>query len=269
VFDHPSSHFICQSLLEQNRLFSISSTRVDTLNRDIVSALHAGGQETLTLAPEAGSERLRLVINKPISDEAILNAAVIAWDGGFRNLKLYFMVGLPSEKLEDVQSIANLVTRIGKMFKWRRLGVSISCFVPKAWTPFQWCPMEHEKQLSAKLKIIRQSLRDVKNINLTCESPKEAVLQGILARGDRRLKEVLLSMHRSGFTFRKAFENAPVSAEFYVYRQRHKDEVFPWDHLDIGIAKSYLWAEYERAMMTVPTTQCMVGICRRCGVCHI
>ncbi|MCL6519246.1 MAG: TIGR03960 family B12-binding radical SAM protein [Armatimonadetes bacterium] len=268
VFDHPSSLLICQSLIEQNRLFSISSTRLDTLNRDIVGALHAGGHETLTLAPEAGSERLRLVINKPISDEAILNAAAIAWDGGFRSLKLYFMVGLPTEETKDVHAIIHLVTKIAEAFKWRRLIVSASCFVPKPWTPFQWCSMEHEKELSEKLTTIRRALRTVKHVNVSCESAREAVLQGIFARGDRRLKEILLLMHREGLSWRKAFENAQISPEFYAHRQRHKDEIFPWDHIHIGVAKAYLWAEYERAMIAAPTEECLVGICRRCGVCH-
>ena len=268
VFDHPSSLLICQALAERNRLFSISSTRADTLNRDIAQVLHRGGHETLTVAPEAGSDRLRLVINKAMTDEDILAAASTAWDGGFRRLKLYFMVGLPSETAEDIAAIPALVSHIAEMFEWERLTVSLSCFVPKPWTPFQWAPMEEEKQLADKVAIVRRALRSVRRVEIAGESAREAVVQGVLARGDRRLRDALLVLNAENVSWRAAFRRGGVDPFFYAQRPRHRNEVFPWDHLDLGVRKQYLWREYERAMKAAPTPACIVGACKRCGVCH-
>ena len=268
IFDHPSSLLICRSLIERSRLFSISSTRADTLNRDIVGALHKGGHETLTIAPEAGTDRLRLTINKAMADEEIFRAAATAWDGGFRRLKLYFMVGLPTETAEDLAGIPYLISHIARMFAWEKLVVSVSCFVPKPWTPFQWAAMESEKQLADKISGIRRVLGPIRAVEVTGESAREAVAQGVLARGDRRLQDALLILNRENVSWRAAFRRSGVSPAFYVERPRHKDEVFPWDHIDLGIRKRYLWREYERAMNAVPTPACVVGKCRRCGVCH-
>lgn len=275
VFDHPSSLLVCQALVDRDRLFSISSTRPDTLDRDIAGILHRGGHETLTIAPEAGSDRLRLVINKAISHDDILAAAVTAWDGGFRRLKLYFMVGLPTETVEDVAGISALVRQIADMFKWERLTVSVSCFVPKPWTPFQWAPMEGEKQLAEKIATVRRALRSVRRVETTGESAREAVAQGVLARGNRKLRDALLISTTENVSWRVAFRRAGVDPFFYAQRPRHRDETFPWDHVDLGIRKQYLWREYERAMMAAPTPACpeifgacVLGTCRRCGVCH-
>ena len=268
VFDHPSSALICRELVERDRLFSISSTRADTLTADIAQLLHRGGHETLTIAPEAGTERLRMAINKTMTDDDIMNAAAIAWDGGFRRLKLYFLVGLPTETPEDVAAIPTIVSEIAGRFNWERLTISLGCFVPKPWTPFQWAPMEREKELADKLKGIRQALRPLRKVEVAGESAREAVVQGVLARGDRRLRDALIA-HSSGNTsWRGAFRQAGVLPEFYAQRTRHKDEIFPWDHLDLGVRKAYLWEEYGRAMNAASTPACIVGKCRRCGVCH-
>ena len=268
VFDHPSSLLVCRSLVERGRLFSISSTRPDTLDKDIVQALHRGGHETLTIAPEAGSDRLRLVINKAMTDEEILGAAATAWEGGFRRLKLYFMVGLPTETPEDVAGIPALASRIAAVSKWERLTVSVSCFVPKPWTPFQWAPMERQKELADKLAGIRRTLQSLKRVETAGESAREAVVQGVLARGDRRLRDALLLVSRGDTSWRAAFRKGGADPSFYAHRPRHFDEIFPWDHLDLGVRKQYLRLEYERAMRAAPTPACVVGTCRRCGVCH-
>ena len=268
IFDHPSSLSICRSLVERGRLFSISSTRADTLNRDIAETLHKGGHETLTIAPEAGTARLRLAVNKAMADEEIFGAAATAWDGGFRRLKLYFMVGLPTESVEDLAGIPYVMSHIAGMFPWEKLIVSISCFVPKPWTPFQWASMDSEKQLREKMSSLRRSLSSIRAVEVAGESAREAVVQGVLARGDRRLQDALLILNREDVSWRAAFRKAGVSSVFYAQRARHKDEVFPWDHLDLGVRKQYLWREYERAMNAAPTPACIVGKCRRCGVCH-
>lgn len=268
VFDHPGSLLICESLVEQNRLFSISSTRADTLNQDVAQALHRGGHETLTIAPEAGTDRLRRVINKAFTDREVLNAAAVARDAGFRRLKLYFMVGLPTETEEDIEGIHTLTSRIAGMFAWEKIIVSVSCFVPKPWTPFQWAPMEEESSLAAKLMSIKNSLRPVKRVEVMGESAREAVVQGVLARGDRRLRDALIAQHEENVSWRAAFRQGSVDPRFYAQRARGKEEIFPWDHLDLGVKKEYLWREYENSMKEQSTTACLVGRCRRCGVCY-
>lgn len=268
VFDHPSSMLICESLVERERMFSISSMRADTLNKDVAETLHQGGHETLTIAPEAGTERLRLVLNKVMPDEEVFRAASTAWNAGFRRLKLYFMVGLPTETAEDVEGIADLTVRVAGMHRWERVTASVSCFVPKPWTPFQWAPMDEEKSLSEKLAVVKRALGPVRSVEMVGESARESVVQGVLSKGDRRLKDALLLVSREDLNWRAAFRRGGVDPHFYAQRPRHRDEVLPWDHLDLGVRKDYLWSEYERAMKTVATPACRVGVCRRCGVCH-
>ena len=245
VFDRRSSLLICEELAERDRLFSISSTRVDTLNADIVRALRRGGQETLTIAPEAGTERLRRAINKAMTDEDVLSAAEIAWNGGFRRLKLYFMVGLPTETDEDVSAICDLMRRIADAHAWVRLTVSIGCFVPKPWTPFQWAAMDDERALSAKLASLRGALRRVGSVAVVGESAREAVVQGVLARGDRRLESALLAVSRGNASWKSAFRQACVNPVFYAGRAREEGELFAWDHVGMGIAKDALCREYK------------------------
>jgi radical SAM family uncharacterized protein len=269
VFDHPSSLLICQSLLERDRLFSISSTRADTLDKDIVQALHQGGQETLTIAPEAGTDRLRSVINKGLTDEDIFRAASVAWDGGFRRLKLYFMVGLPTETDEDLEGIYSLLAKLVNSFPWERLTVSLSCFVPKPWTPFQWVAMDERRVLAEKLARVSTLLKKLPKVEVKTESAREAVMQAVLARGDRRIWHAVFDYSIGKVSWKAAFKKIGIDPAFYAHRSRHKDEVFPWDHIDIGIDKSYLWQEFVRSMSGIPTSQCKVGICEQCGICHV
>lgn len=267
VFDHPSSLLICEALAEQERLFSISSTRADTLSKDIVQALHRGGHETLTIAPEAGTDRLRCVINKNISHDELIAAAHTAWDGGFRRLKLYFMLGLPTETDEDVEGIRLLTLEIAGLHDWDRITASVGCFVPKPWTPFQWAGMGDEKSLAAKVARIRDELRGTRRVEIVGESPREAVAQGVLARGDRRLRDALIILSTENASWKMAFKRGGVDPSFYAQRPRSWDEVFPWDHLDLGVRKEFLWREFERATTAAATQACVVGTCRLCGVC--
>ena len=268
LFDHASSLSVCRALLEDNRQFSISSTRADTLDRDLAEILQRAGHETLTMAPEAGTDRLRQTINKAMTEEEILRAAASAWDAGFRRLKLYFMVGLPTETSDDVAGIPALVSEIAGMYRWRRVLASVSCFVPKPWTPFQWMPMEDEKRLAAKIAGIRQALRSVRRAEVGVESAREAVAQGVLARGDRRLRTALLTLGREKISWGAAFRKSGVDPSFYAQRDRRREEMLPWDHVDIGVRKGYLWRESERALKASPAPACVVGSCRRCGVCQ-
>ncbi|MHB0913083.1 MAG: radical SAM protein [Armatimonadota bacterium] len=253
VFDHPSSVLICDALVERGRLFSISSTRADTLNADIAQTLHRGGHETLTIAPEAGTERLRMAIGKRLTDEAVLRSAAVAWDGGFRRLKLYFMVGLPTETDEDISAIPGLVEAIAGKFLWQKISVSVSCFVPKPWTPFQWAGMDAEKVLAAKLDKVKRAVRGIRRTEVSAESAREAVVQGVLARGDRTLRDAILAASGAAPNWRAAFRETGVDPSFYAQRERGEDEVFPWDVIDMGVSKEHLRREYERALARAST----------------
>ncbi len=267
VFDHPSSTLVCQSLAERDRLFSISSTRADTLNKDIAEVLRKGGHETITIAPEAGTYRLRRAINKVMPDETVINAANSAWEAGFRKLKLYFMIGLPTETETDLVSIPTLVRQISELAPWEKVTVSVSCFVPKPWTPFQWAPMDSEKELGHKLDQLQRALRPIKRVSILGESPREAVVQGVFARGDRRLKDALLLMSRENISWRAAFREGGIDPSAYAQRQRIREEVMPWDHVDLGVSKEYLWSEYMHAMNSIATRACPLSGCNQCGVC--
>ncbi len=266
VFDHESSLAVSQALADQGCKFSISSTRADTLTPDIVDALRRGRHSSLTIAPEAGSDRLRTVIGKDISDDSIMEAAEIAWSGGFKRLKLYFMVGLPTETDEDIDGIGGLVKRIVELHDWHMVGVSVSCFVPKPWTPFQWAGMGSEVSLAAKIAKVKSACKGMKRVDVKGESAREAVVQGVLARGDRRVADALIA-YVEGVSWKAAFRQAGVDLRSYAHRERPADEVFPWDRLDLGISKQYLRREYENALSGLAVPQCAVGACEICGVC--
>lgn len=254
LFDHPGSLEICGGLLKEDICFSISSTRADKLDTTILETLRSGGHETLTIAPEAGTERLRRALNKPMTDEALLRSIENAWDCGFRRLKLYFMVGLPTEVEADADAIGGLVSEIASRFKWGKLTVSLACFVPKPWTPFQWTAMLAQKELACRIASVRGSLRGVRSVSVTAESPREAIVQGVLARGDRRLEAALLAAARGTTGWRTAFSAGGVSPAFYAHRVREREEVFPWDHLDLGITRSVLWRGYEACCVPSDST---------------
>jgi radical SAM superfamily enzyme YgiQ (UPF0313 family) len=252
VFDHPAALLISQSLAEKGRAFSISSTRADTLDEHVVEALRKGGHGTLTIAPEAGTDRLRRVINKRITDRDVFRAAEVAWSGGFRRLRLYFMVGLPTETDDDIAGIGDLAGAIASLHLWEKINVSLSCFVPKPWTPFQWYAMDTEKELEQKLTQIRSTLRAISRVEAGGESAREAVVQGVLARGDRRVGAAILARSRGNTNWRAAFRETGIDPAFYAQRERSPDEVFPWDHLDLGTPKKTLLREYRRALSTEP-----------------
>ncbi|MEN6371745.1 MAG: TIGR03960 family B12-binding radical SAM protein [Armatimonadota bacterium] len=266
VFDHPEAHAICESLTSEGQEFSISSTRIESLSDDLARMMYEGGQRTLTIAPEAGTERLRWIINKPITDDEIMDAARMASEAGFPRLKLYFMVGLPGETPEDVDAIPELAKRIAESYPSFRLQISASCYVPKPWTPFQWCGMAPEKELSSSLKRIKNALKSEKRIELSSESPRSAYVQAWLARGDRRLGKIIAAA-AAGSNYAKAASEAGIDTDFYASRPRGEDEIFPWDHIDLLIKKDYLRKEFTRALEGQITTCCNVGACTRCGVC--
>jgi radical SAM superfamily enzyme YgiQ (UPF0313 family) len=243
-------------IVEANGMeLSISSLRADSLTEDLASALARGGHRTLTIAPEAGTERLRRVIRKAISDEQILEACRLVRAQGIPNLKTYFMIGQPTETAEDVEAIVDLARRMlerlrvldAKGHPFGRLTLSISSFVPKPWTPFQWAPFDGAESLGRKLEIIKKGVRALSNVRVLHENPREAALQALLARGDRRVADFVEHAARLDGDWRRALREWDGDPEFYTTRLRPTDERMPWDHFEVGVKKAGLLREWERA----------------------
>src|SRR5213594_498959 len=247
-------------IVEDNGLeLSISSIRADSLTDGLVAALARGGHRTLTIAPEAGTERLRRAIRKAITDEQILTACDLVRAHGIPNLKTYFMIGQPTETLADVEAIPLLAERMlerlrvldpsGKPFG--RLTLSVSSFVPKPWTPFQWAPFDGAESLQAKLEIVKRGARRFSNVRVLHENPREAALQALLARGDRRVAGFLELAAAFDGDWRRALREWDGDPDFCTTRVRSTDERLPWDHFDVGVKKAGLIREWERARAEV------------------
>jgi len=255
VSDYPWIGELMKILEEHGLEISISSLRADSLTEDLVAAIQRGGHRTLTIAPEAGTERLRGVIRKAISDEQLYAACDLVRAYGIPNLKCYFMIGLPGETHEDVEAIPDLAIRLlgrlsvpsrdGRPFG--RLTLSISSFVPKPWTPFQWASFEDLRSLEAKLAVIKDGARRLPNVRVLHENPREASLQALLARGDRRVADFLELAARLDGNWRRALNEWDGDPDFYTTRPRPLDETFPWDHFDVGVKKAGLVREFQKA----------------------
>jgi len=260
VSDLPWIRQLCTTYAGQSRI-SFSSLRADAMAPELVATLRQSGVKTATIAPEAGSERMRRVINKGITEDDILNAVEVLVAGGIPNIKLYFMIGLPTETMEDVQAIVTLCKQIKGRFlqssRIRRhigeLTLSLNCFVPKAVTPFQWAPMDDIGALNKKIKLIKNGLRRVANVRINTDVPRRAYVQALLSRGDRKVAKILLAAHGYHGNWPQTFKASSLDADFYVRRQRAADEVFPWDFINCGIKKSFLKKEYMRALQERPS----------------
>ena len=263
ISDYPQIDELCNFILGEGLKMSVASFRADSVTENLVNALVASGLKTLTIAPEVGSEKMRAVVNKGITEENVFNAVELGLRAGIKNFRLYFMIGLPFEELADVEEIVRLTERL-KTFAGGRLTLSVNPFVPKPFTPFQWSPFAEKKYLDAALKILRKNLRGVEMIS---ESVRSATVQAILSRGDEKISDVLLNS-QSENDFRKNFRDAGLDEEFYLRREISFDEPLPWDMLDQGFTKNYLRDEFKRAESLKLTTRCFDG-CKRCGVCKI
>ncbi len=256
VCDYPFLGELCQFILRESGLVSLASLRIDALTDEVLSCLAASSHKTLSLAPETGSVRLRRLIRKDFSEDQIEKAVGDLVGHGIPNLRLYFMIGLPTETLADVKEIVSLTRRIKHHFlkasrsKGRigRVTLSISPFVPKPATPFQWVSFEEVKSLKEKIKLLRSSLKGEGNVRVVSDLPKWSYIQALLSRGDRRVGRMLLMAHQLGGNWIKAFKEIPINPDFYVYRERSIDEIFPWDFIDQGFSKDLLVREYQRAM---------------------
>ncbi len=267
--------------LEPRRIaVSFPSMRVGTLTPALMDHVRKVRKTGFTLAPEAGSERLRRIINKGISDSDLLDAAQAAFDMGWRLIKLYFMMGLPGETEADRDAIVDLCMRVREKGKKTRssVNVAISTFVPKPLTPFQWSAQMSADRIEQCHRMFKEQLRKP-GLRFKWNMAGASILEAVFARGDRRLGAALKRAWELGARFdgwsdhfreavwHQALEETGLSARFYAERERDRDEILPWDHLSAGVERSYLWSEYEKAMGEQFTPDCRQGRCSLCGVC--
>ena len=283
-------NFLIDEFRDEAVNISLPSLRIDAFALDVMSKVQDVKKSSLTFAPEAGSQRLRNVINKGLTEEDILHGAGEAFKGGWNQVKLYFMLGLPTETEDDMKGIAHLAQKIAETYyetvpKEQRKGkvqinVSTSFFIPKPFTPFQWAPMFREEDFIEKAKIVKNEIRSQLNqrsIRYNWHEPDVTVLEGFLARGDRRCSKVILKAYEKGALYdawsesfhydiwKEAFKETGVDIEFYTLRERSTDEILPWDFIDAGVTKKFLIREWEQAKAETVTPNCRQK-CAGCGV---
>jgi len=266
---------IADYLADKSCSLSFSSLRADIISSSLTELLGRSNLKSAAIAPDGGSERLRQVINKGITENDVLTAVEIFAKKGIRNLKLYFMIGLPTETQVDLDEMVNLIMKAKEKIlgigrgkgRISLLTLSINCFIPKPWTPFQFHPMEKVANLKQKLKFLRKMLGSEPNIRIKAENPEKAFFQAILSRGDRRVGLALLQMVLHNYTWRQAFKKEGLSPDNYTMRQINPDELFPWEIIEHGINRKYLWSEYQKALQAKTTIPCDTSQCKRCGVC--
>lgn len=270
----PGVAALCEEVARAGGRVSPSSLKADVVGPRLAAALGAAGNRSVSVAPEAGSERLRRVINKNLSEDQILRAVKWLVGGGVETLKLYFMVGLPTETEADIEAIVELVRAIraramgaGRSGGRARIAVSINPFVPKPWTPFQWEPMAPVEDLRRKLAALRSALNRLGAVEVECESARAAYFQALLSRGDRRVGRVLEAIHAAGGRWWPVPAPPGVDPDALVHRAYAPGECLPWDFIDHGVEKRYLLAEWRKARAAIETPPCDVSTCRTCGAC--
>lgn len=276
VSDLPDLPGLCAIPEASQVRLSFSSLRADALTPALIDTLSKRRVKTATIAPDAGSERMRRVINKGVNETQILQATEALVNSGIPNLKLYFMVGLPTETDADVDAIGDLCKKVKDRFlaASRPMGhigtitVSINPFVPKPVTPFQWAAMFAPAVLRNKVRTIRSALNQVANLRIQAENPKGAYLQALLSRGDRRVAPLLHRAHNLGGNWASAFKSAVPPADFFATRPRALDERLPWGFIDHGIDPVFLAEEYRRALAERPSPPCPAGGCDVCQRCR-
>ncbi|HMA59840.1 MAG TPA: TIGR03960 family B12-binding radical SAM protein [Halanaerobiales bacterium] len=273
---------------ERKISISLSSLRVDKFSVQLANEVQKVRKTGLTFAPEAGTKRLRDVINKGVSESNLYEAVEAAFKEGWSTVKLYFMIGLPTERKEDLEGIVKMVKNVlkkgkkirrdnKKRMKPIRINVSVSTFIPKASTPFQWEPMVDKEELKDKINFLRSKL-NTKGINFSWNEEDLSLLESIFSRGDRRLSEVLISAYQKGARFDgwgdffdfdiwlEAFKENNLDPDFYL-RRRNKDEILPWSHIDMGLAPKFLKREHKKALKNETTSDCRFANCKGCNIC--
>jgi radical SAM superfamily enzyme YgiQ (UPF0313 family) len=256
VSDHPDLIHICEYIIARKAQAGIGSLRIDRINEQIADIIKANGIETVALAPEAGSQRMRDLLRKDITEADIIRAAEILVEKEIPNLRLYFMVGLPKEEEQDIDAIIELTRKIqhhalhyseGKK-KFRRITLSINQFIPKPATPFQWCALADVNAVGKKIKKIENAFRRETSIKVIHDVPKWNYIQALLSLGDRRVGEILLSVNRLDGNWAQALKEVNINPDFYVYRHKQFDEILPWDIIDLGVSKKALINEYRKTL---------------------
>ena len=267
---------------KDNLKISLPSLRLDSFSVALMDAIAAGKKTSLTFAPEAGSERLRRVINKSLTDDVIIKTLTTACEHGWSSVKLYFMLGLPTETNDDIESIIRLMQQakasISKTCgRGLNIKISASAFVPKPHTPFQWIGQISREEINDRVDILRHGLKK-SGMRLTWQDPRVSHLEAVLARGDRRLSQAIYRAWKLGAVFdawseqfrhdiwMQAFEDCSIDPSFYANRKRNLDEFFPWDHIDTGVSAEYLKQEYINSTKETATEDCRFGRCNSCGL---
>lgn len=275
ISDHPEIGKICTGFDNEDVRFSFSSLRADALSEEHISVLKKSHVKTATIAPDAGSERMRAVINKGITKEHVLNATQRLVKADIPNLKIYLMVGLPSETNDDIDETIEFCKEIKEVFleasrEKGRIGhitISVNPFVPKPFTPFQWAPMEKVSILKKKINKIKNGLRRVPNMTVNADSPREAYIQALFSKGDRRVSELLTEAVQNNWNWKDIYKKSTLNTDFYVHKDRPFSELFPWDFIEHGVNKAFLENEYKRSLKNKTSPPCPITNCSLCGVC--
>ena len=275
VTDYSRMKELRQILKKYGVKASFSSLKVSSPSPEIFEIVKESGQKTVTIAPEAGREELRFAINKKVADEEFFLFAERAFESGADNLKLYFLVGLPGETEQDIRAIVEMAKKfmdIGRKY-WKKRGVkgeihlSVNPVVAKPFTPLQWYGLNSKSSVEKKLRFLRREVQRIKGVKLTHESVREAILQAIISRGDTRVGKAAVVSAVNGVSFRKVLKEMDLPFEELYTRERGKDELFPWDIVESGISRDYLWKEYQFTYERKPTPSCFPG-CKACGLCR-
>ena len=281
----PMIHDMIAEFKDERVSVSLPSLRIDSFSVDLAKEVQAVRKSGLTFAPEAGSQRMRDVINKGVTEEDLMNAVSAAFKSGWSSVKLYFMIGLPGETDEDVLAIADLAKKV--QYKYReitgkggcKVTVSASSFVPKPYTPFQWSAQNSMDELRRKQYLLKDALK-VKNITFQYHDPETSIMEAVFARGDRRLGKALYLAWQRGAKFDgwseqfdyerwlQALQDCGLDKEFYIARERGENEVFPWEHIQPAVSRAFLRNEYKKAQRGELTHDCRRGSCTGCGVCQ-
>ncbi|MEG1914350.1 MAG: TIGR03960 family B12-binding radical SAM protein [Acidaminococcaceae bacterium] len=281
----PLIHDLIEEFKAEKVSVSLPSLRIDSFSVALAKEVQAVRKSGLTFAPEAGSQRMRDVINKGVTKEDLLNAVGAAFAEGWSSVKLYFMIGLPGETDEDILAIADLAKAVQYKYhevtgkKGAKVTVSASSFVPKPYTPFQWIGQDNIAEIKRKQYLLKDALK-LKNVVFQYHDAVTSVIEGIFARGDRRLGQVLFKAWTQGAKFDgwseqfsytrwlQALEDCELTKDFYAERQRAEEEVFPWEHIQPAVNRAFLWNEYQKSLRAELTEDCRHGTCSGCGVCQ-
>lgn len=270
VSDYPQIKELTATLVSEQIPFTVASLRADTLDAELTRALAASGQRTMTVAPEAGSVKLRNVINKGITEEHVFNAIELASGAGMKNIKLYYMLGLPGEDDGDIEEMIAMIQRVReKMDAAGNRGdliISVNGFIPKPFTPFQWSPLCDVKVLKRRFKMLEGAFKKERHVQVQTESLKETVLQAVLARGDRRIGAALLEAFRKELPLKQVLKEQCLDMEALATTAYTPGVPLPWQHLDMGFSEAYLLSEWQKSQREEFTPMCF-DLCRRCGVC--